>query len=165
MSLPVGNPVRFSLTQQQFVHAARLHARPSKARRLFHLLITLFVAYSAWTQFQLGNSGYALMLVAILPLALNMHLLVTPLFSQMYRRNPALAEPLSIQLRHDGIETDSVNGRQLLSWQQIVRWREDDESLLLYINARQYLTLPKSIASQGFDFDQLRAQLASVKKA
>lgn len=153
------SPITFALTEQQFVDAAKLHAKPNRIRRMVRFAITAFVLFSAWQQWQLGHQNYALFLILILPLAMGLHWLAYPFFRMAYRRSPALRESLTVGVKPDRLEFDSANGKQSIDYSQLSGYRENQDYLLLYINRRQFINLPKYLAQQGLDFNMIHAGL------
>jgi hypothetical protein len=51
------------------------------------------------------------------------------------------------------------HGEGTLVWENILKWRQSDRFVLLYLMPRLFHVLPKSVASQGFDVAALVERL------
>jgi len=76
-----------------------------------------------------------------------------------YHKYKAIQEPMLVQQMDDGIEFSSTDGGGLVRWEKILKWRQNDEYVLLYLMPRLYHIIPKTIKGLGFDFVSLTKEL------
>jgi hypothetical protein len=101
----------------------------------------------------------ALVILVMLP-ALQMYILVPYSARRMYRQYKAIQEPLTYELSEDGLLISSVEGEMTLLWRMILRWRQNDQFVLIYKMPVLFYVVPKSLAQQGFDIPLLVQRLA-----
>jgi len=83
-------------------------------------------------------------------------LIVNPILARRhYRKYKAIHEPISIRLKDDGIEFSTPDGGVLVRWEKILKWRQNDEYLLVYPMPRLYHIIPKSISNSEFELSVL----------
>ena len=83
-------------------------------------------------------------------------LIVNPFLARRhYRKYKAIQEPIYIQLKDDGIEFSTADGKGLLRWEKIFKWRQNEDYVLIYPMPRLYhivlKIVPKTIKESGFD--------------
>ena len=79
-------------------------------------------------------------------------LIVNPILSRRhYRKYKAIQEPIHIQLKDDGVEFSTADGKVLLRWEKILKWRQNEGYILIYPMPRLYHIVPKTIKASGFD--------------
>lgn len=86
--------------------------------------------------------------------------LVSPLLSRRhYRKYKAIQEAFTVELLDEGVRFASPHGESLLPWATMLKWRQDEHYVLIYLMPRMYHILPKSVASGGFDVPLLVERL------
>jgi YcxB-like protein len=92
-----------------------------------------------------------------------MYFVITPLFARRhYQKYKAIQEPMFVQLMDDGVEFSNADGGGLVRWEKILKWRQNDEYVLLYLMPRLYHIIPKTVKNLGFDFTSLTKKLEST---
>lgn len=76
-----------------------------------------------------------------------------------YRRHKAVREPYSVELLPEYVVISSARGSSRLKWNQIDKWRHDDTNIIIYATPKQFYIIPKTVAAQGFDIDELLLRL------
>jgi len=59
-----------------------------------------------------------------------------------YKQYKALSEPVSVEVRDDGLFFKRENGEGLLPWSHIVKWRQNKKLLLLYPTNNVFHLIP-----------------------
>ncbi len=86
--------------------------------------------------------------------------LVNPILARRhYRKYKAIQEPITISLKEEGVHFSSPDGEVLLKWEQVLKWRQNDEYLLIYPMPRMFHIIPKSIAGSGFELSPIISSL------
>jgi hypothetical protein len=73
----------------------------------------------------------------------------------------ALAEPMTIEVRDDGLFFKRINGEGLVPWSEIVKWRQNDKLLLLYPANNVFHLVPRHF----FTTQEAYAEFVEVLKA
>jgi hypothetical protein len=159
----------YRITEDDYARGMQLHAWRQFIRKpavMAARAITAILALGAWwtardaaPMFALSLMILALMILAILP-ALWMYILVPYSARRMYRQYKAIQEPLAYELSEDGLLITSVEGEMTLLWRMILRWRQNDQFVLIYKMPLLFYVVPKSLAQQGFDIPLLVQRLA-----
>ena len=82
--------------------------------------------------------------------------IVTPFLARRYyRKYKAMHEPINIKLKEEGIELSTADGCGLVRWETILKWRQNEDYLLVYPMPKMYYIIPKSISESGFELPAL----------
>lgn len=155
--------ISYRITEADYIAALRLyHRRGSRWNRLGFgaaaALGLVFVAVGLWAHlWWLTVVG---LVYAALPWWIH-RLIGEPLARRHYRRYPAMHQEQSMGLEDDGsgVCASSAMGESHLSWPPIIRWVEDSDYLLLFMQPRLYLIVPKRADPQGIVVAPLQALL------
>lgn len=152
----------FRVSEDDYVAAMRLHARPRGEQLVFlaigmaFCLVALLSRPPPWVAIGLGG------LVGLVVLLL--YFVLAPMrWRSHYRRYAAIQEEMGIELTDDGLRLQAPSGESRPTWAQIVKWRENDRFVLVYVMPLLFHVVPKSLAQSGFDIPGLRRQLVQHK--
>jgi hypothetical protein len=151
----------YRISEADYVRATKLYARPSLRGIGVVLTIVLILGGTAAFAPPLFDSlafGGLIGLAIIVPV---MHYIVVPLRSRLhYRRYKAMHDEATVELLEDGLRFTSAIGEGKLPWNYILKWRQNDDYILVYPMPKLFYVVPKSIASNGFDVSALAGSLA-----
>ena len=83
-------------------------------------------------------------------------LIVNPILARRhYRKYKAIHDPINIKLKDDGIEFSTPKKKKKERWEKILKWRQNEEYVLVYPMPRLYYIIPKSISKSGFEIPLL----------
>lgn len=155
--------LQYTLTESQFIAAQRLHVSlRSPAQRLMRWLTLLLgmalVVGSLYEGLYWLTAGG---LIAILSPWLSWTFTTQPRLMQAYRSSPALHQLNRLALREDLLYSGDGQNQNALQWNHIIRWAENDHSLLLYLQPQLFIIVPKSAQAPDGFFTALREQLMS----
>ena len=85
--------------------------------------------------------------------------LLRPKLLRAFRRAPSLHQQSHVELRDGQLHLQSENGVGTLPWKHIIAWAEDQDSLLLYLQPRLFIIVPKEADPQAHFVTALRARL------
>lgn len=162
----------FTLTEQQFCEAQRLHLsfQPRWIKAVFvfvgiaGLLILAAGLHYQKSGLKLAGFCYALfLLLSFGPCARLAEKLVVrlvrPKLLRAFRNSPSLHQHNHVELRDGQLHLQSDNGVGTLPWKHIIRWAEDKHSLLLYLQPRLFIIVPKEADPQSGFVNALHEQL------
>jgi hypothetical protein len=143
---------KFRISEGDYVNALKLYERLTPKMIAFYLLVAgalVLIAMFGSTLFRSGAIGG---LIGGGVVAIFGRYLVAPMLARRhYRKYKAIHDEFIIGLSDDGVCIESSNAKGILPWGDILKWRENEGFLLLYLMPRLYHIVPKSIAQQGFD--------------
>ncbi|MFV0681239.1 YcxB family protein [Ottowia sp.] len=152
---------RYRITESDYVRAGALFGRSPKWFLVLAVLaLVVALAALAWGPGSMrgpilggimgGVIGGSLLTQVIRPWMLRRH----------YRAYKAIQEEQSVVFSDTGLQFISSMGDARLSWDKILKWRFNADYVLVYPMPQLYYIVPTSIATQGFDVDRLKAELA-----
>ena len=146
----------YKISEEDYVRAMKLSSKISpriKAIYAVAVLALVFVAAFGSTAVIGGVAGGLIGGGAVAVLA---RLLVNNFLARRhYKKYKAIHEPINIRLQEEGIELSTSDGRVLVRWEKIVKWRQNEAYFLVYPMPRLYHIIPKSISDSGFDLSAL----------
>lgn len=147
---------RFQISEKDYVNALRLHEKlTSKMMAIYFLSAAALVLIAIFGTTLLRSGAIGGLVGGGLVVILGRHLVTPMLAKRHYRKYEAIQEEFTISLSDAGVFLESSNAKALLPWSNILKWRENDEFLLLYLMPRLYHIVPKSLSREGFDIDSL----------
>lgn len=143
---------RFRISENDYIDALKLYGRftPKAVAVCLAVSVTLIlVAVFGSSVFRGGAIGGLVGGGIVLILGRSV---VTPLLARRhYRKYKAIHDEFVIGLVDEGVSLEASNAKGIIPWGDILKWRENEEFILLYLMPRLYHIVPKSIAQQGFD--------------
>lgn len=145
--------ITFLLTEEQFVRANRLYLRLTTVARLWYLaaiaaLIVVAILsppglmrYAAIGSVVGGIAGHFVTRYFVVPWRVR----------RLFRAYPAARESAVVKVTDAGVRFRTDTSDSTLIWEHILKWREDDEFVLIYQNPQIYHILPKALQSSGLD--------------
>ncbi|WP_242112619.1 YcxB family protein [Luteimonas aquatica] len=148
-------PAQYRISEQDYVDAMRLFARPGA--RSISILAAIALAAIALALFgpPLVRAGAIGGLVGIAVVAAGSFALLPWTARRHYRKYRAIHETFTVELLENGVRFASRNGEGTLAWAHVLKWRQNDRFVLLYPMPRLFHIVPRAIASQGFDVEAL----------
>lgn len=148
--------VEYRITEDDYVKAASLGARATK-RQLVNfggaaLMLALVIVFgpAKWKIIGLfGLIGGAVGYCAAL-------FLVTPWNARKnYRKLNFGQHPLKLRFTGEEFAVESEGKAAQAKWEELPRWRENNDIILLYLAPRMYYLIPKRVARAGLDVEQI----------
>ena len=162
----------YSLSEQQFCNAQRLHFsfRPRWVRWIFTLVgiagLPILGTGLFYGNAMLSIAGFLYSSILLLyspPVARlaqrGIDRLMRPRLLRIFRRSPSLHQQSHVELRDGQMHLQSETGQGVLPWEHITQWAEDKDSLLLYLQPRLFIIVPKDVDPQSHFVTPLREQL------
>lgn len=148
--------VGYRISEDDYVNASKLFAKVTpRLAWIYTVAVICLVAAAVF-------GGRNLQAVAIggliggVSVTLVCRWILAPIMARRhYRKYKAIQDDFSLELLDDGILFKSTSGEGTVSWDNILKWRHNDSYILIYPMPRLYHIIPKSVAGDGFNVDQL----------
>ncbi|GAA6142104.1 YcxB family protein [Hydrogenophaga sp. 5NK40-0174] len=151
---------RYTISEEDYVQAMRLHARLTPLRvvgTVACLLIIAVIAVMAPASVQ--PVFWGAFIGTVLMIVLGRWVLIPWQARRAYRKYKAIHDEFSLGFVPEGMQVASVDASGLVPWEKMLKWREGEAFILIYMMPRLFHIVPKSVASQGLDVAGFRAAL------
>ena len=78
---------------------------------------------------------------------------------RQFREYKAIGEPVDISLEEEGLRFKDADNFSLLKWSDLMKWRENEEFVLVYQHRALYHIIPRRLQNDGFDVVSLTEKL------
>lgn len=149
------------ISEDEYVRANKLFTRLSRRQKVYYALASAVLlglvvfAKSNILQFE----AFFVLVGGVLGHLVMRHGIAPWQTRRQYRVYRAAQEPFDIELEGEGLRFSGPNNDSLLKWGHLMRWRENQEFVLVYQNPRLYHIVPKRLSSDGFDIEALISNL------
>ena len=143
---------RFRISEDDYVNGLKLYGKLTPKMMAIYLLVAgalLLIAIFGPTLIRSGAIGG--LIGGGIVVIFGRYLFTPMLAKHHYGKYKAIHDEFVIDLSGDGVCIASSNAKGILPWNDILKWRENEDFLLLYLMPRLYHIVPKSISKQGFD--------------
>ncbi len=153
------------LTWTDLLGANLLHIRPRRLARLFWTAVLSVWALLYFATFLLAIQGLyspvipVLGTIAIATFLLYRYLLLPRRIRRIYQQQVDLQAPFSVQITPEALLFESEVGKSRRPWSDFVKWKENDDLLLLYYSDVLFTVLPKRIFTDEAQITQVRTAL------
>ena len=152
--------IEYTITEHDYVRAVRLAGVATKKQliwlSLLGLLLLLFALFGKNSLrfigifgVSFGIIGYFLTLYVISPLMAKRH----------YRRYKLLHQPLSFKLIDSGYIVKNDSGEITVKWSDLLRWKENNEFILLYFAPKLFHMVPKKLSEKDLKISEIERKL------
>lgn len=151
---------QYEITKDDYVKCMKLAAAASKKQWLW-LAIGGFVLLllGLFGPRGLNDVGYFGLIGGAIGYLFTLHIF-TPWQAKMdYRKYKSIQHPMAISLADGGYNIKAENGQSNVKWENLLKWREDNNFILVYLAPRLFHVIPKSIVDSGFDLEGFRKLL------
>ncbi len=146
----------YRISEDDYVNATKLFSKLSPRALLVYVVVTATLIPIAIFGPRLLQAGAIGGLVGGGVVSIIMRFVVLPIWARRhYRKYKAIQEEFTFELLDEGIQITSPNANGLVKWDHILKWRHNNDYLLIYPMPRIYYLLPKRISANGFDVDEL----------
>lgn len=149
----------FRISEQDYVDGMKLFAKVSPRIVAIRCLVGLGLAAACLFGPDEARGFATGALLGGIAVACFARYLMPVMHRRNYRKYKAIQGEFAVELAEDGIRFLSANSDVKLTWDNVLKWRQNDQWLLLYPMPRMFHMIPTTVASQGFDLQALRERL------
>jgi hypothetical protein len=107
----------------------------------------------------LKGMGYSGLIFGILGYFISLYLISPWQAKRHYRNYKSIQKPLIISHVEGGFTIKNDNGQNNVIWENLLKWRENKNYILVYFAPKLFYMVPKRLNEQGFDIDSFRQML------
>jgi membrane-anchored glycerophosphoryl diester phosphodiesterase (GDPDase) len=156
-------PIPFEISEQDYVNAVKLSAQMS--RRQAYMLLFAWIILLAMAVF---ISTGVLLGVLFGPIGgavvawLWLHVVVAYIARRHYRKYKLMQGKLAAALHEDGVQLKTDDSDAILHWDKLLKWRQNNQFVLLYQMPALFFIIPKRLEAEGFDVPLLLQRLTET---
>ena len=143
---------KFRISEDDYVNALKLYGKLNPKMLIIYLSVAgglLLIAIFGSPLIRSGAIGG--IIGGAIVVILGRYLLSPMLARRHYRKYKAIHDEFTIGLNDDGVSIESSNAKGLIPWSNILKWRDNNDYVLIYLMPRLYHIVPKSVSQDGFD--------------
>lgn len=152
--------VSYRITEDDYVAAIKLGAVPTRKKLL--LLLALFAGLILLGLFGgpiLQGAAIGGFCSGVVVYLVGQFVYVPWLGRRNYRKYKAIQQEQWVELLAEGIEVSSATSRGVVTWENVLKWRESEGLVLVYVMPRLFYIVKKGLVGEGFDVEALRGEL------
>ncbi|QNK67487.1 YcxB family protein [Variovorax sp. PAMC26660] len=154
---------KFRISEDDYAAAIKVSARPSRMRRALLIVMVVVLVLSALIGAAIGSRRLWPFTLASLfcgAVVLLLTFFLAPMLARRhYRKYKGMQEEFGAELLDNGLRIMSPHADGTVVWANVLKWRQSDRFVLIYLMPRLFHVLPKSVAEQGFDLQGLIERL------
>ena len=147
---------KYRISEKDYVNALKLFGKLTPKTMVIYAIALLILIALAVFGSPVLKGGAIGALVGGLIVTLIGRLIISPILAKRhYRKYKAIHDEFTVQLNEDGVRFTSSTSEGLIPWDNMLKWRQNEDYILIYPMPRLYHIVPKSISSAKFDIQKL----------
>lgn len=153
---------KYRISEDDYVSAMRLFGKlTSRKIAVLSTLVLFLMTLAVFGSPEAQGAGIGGVAGGLLVLVITRYIISPIMGRGHYRKYKAMHEEFSVELLEDGVRFVTKNSEWKISWDSILKWRQNDAYILIFPMPRIYYILPKSVAADGFDIPSLLDKLTN----
>ena len=138
--------VQYQITYEDYVKVNRLHSKLPKILSIIVIPGYILMAIATIAGLVDGYFGYEYLFYLLLPLvafAILRFIVLPKQYQRMYDQQTNLHTPTNLELDPNSMTLSKENSTTTHFWKDITAYKEDNDTLLLYLSEVQIIMVPK----------------------
>ncbi|WP_098495014.1 YcxB family protein [Collimonas sp. PA-H2] len=147
---------KYRISEEDYVNTMKLFAKLTP-RKIFSYstFVLVLVALAVFGPLVVKAGAIGGLAGGLIVAVFGRYIVAPILARRHYRKYRAIHEEFTVELLQDGVRFISPNADGKLMWNHVLKWRQNDDYILIYPMPRLYHILPKSVVSDGFNVSLL----------
>lgn len=152
--------IQYTISEADYVNSIKLAAVASR-KQLVWLSVGAFglLFLGILGTDSLKPMGYCGLIFGFLGYFITLYIVSPWQAKRHYRKYKSIQKPVSIELVDGGFTITSDSGQGNAKWENLLKWRENNKYVLVYLAPKIFYMIPKRIEESGFDMELLRLLL------
>jgi len=149
--------IQYNITERDYIKSAKLAAVAT--RKQFHWLGIVgfgLLLFALFGPKDIKGFGYIGLIGGVVGYLASLHVISPWQAKISYRNYKIIQDTIKLTLEEDGYTMESINGTNEMKWENLLKWREDENIILVYYTPKIFHTVPKRLADLGFDMEHFR---------
>ena len=148
--------VEYTITEDEYVKANMLFSIPTRKHKYMYAVTVTILVIAALIGNDAVVRGAALggLIGGGGGFLISRYMYAPWKTRRMYRNYAAASEPVTIQLKDEGIKFLSDMGESTIGWRHILRWRENSEFVLVFQAPHLYHVIPKRVGEIAYQISE-----------
>lgn len=152
--------IQYTISEADYVNSIKLAAMASRKQLVLLSAGGLgLVLLSVFGTDSLKPIGYCGLFFGMLGYFITLYLISPWQAKRHYRNYKSIQKPIKIELVDGGFTITADNGQGNAKWDNLLKWREGKEYILVYLAPKLFYMIPKRIEELGFDMEGFRRLL------
>ena len=149
--------IQYNITEKDYINSIKLSAVATKKQfRWLGIGGFVLLLFALFGPESIKGIGYFGLIGGVVGYLLTLHVISPWQAKLSYRAYKIIQDTITLTLEEDGYTLETVNGTHEMKWEDLLRWREDENIVLVYFGPKMFHTMPKRIAGLGFDLERFR---------
>jgi hypothetical protein len=150
----------YRITESDYVNAMKLGAKPSPMLiGIFLTIVLTLVLLIIFGPYIIKILAFCVLVGVSIRVVVTRYIVLTIISRRHYRNYKAIHEEFTVELLDEGVRIVSPDRDVKLMWDKILKWRQNEKYILLYLMPKLCHIVPKSIEAGGFNVSLLISQL------
>ncbi len=150
----------FRISEDDYVNAMRLFSKfTPRLRFMYAAVVALLVAIASFGSPRMKGGAIGGLAGGLFVTVVGRYIASPIATRRNYRQYKAIQDEFAVELLDEGLRFSSSAGSGKLAWNSILKWRQNNGYVLVYLSPKLYYILPKSIESGGFSMAVLTDRL------
>ncbi|MEM4989888.1 YcxB family protein [Collimonas sp. H4R21] len=147
---------KYRISEEDYVNTMKLFAKLTRQQIFIYAALALvLIALAVFGSLVVKAGAIGGLAGGLIVTVLGRYIIAPIMARRHYRKYKAIHEEFTVELLQDGVRFISPNADGKLIWNHLVKWRQNDNYILIYPMPRLYHIVPKSVVSDGFDVSLL----------
>lgn len=143
----------YRISESEYVSVMQLDSKPTHRALMVYLVVAtlLFLLILFTLEKHRVFSAIGGLVGGTLGILAVQYVAVPVLARRQYRKYEFLRGELTLEISTEGIKMSAENGESKLPWKHMLKWRQSDKFILIYVLPKLFYIVPKTLADKGFD--------------
>jgi len=151
---------KYTITENDYIQASKLHLRLTKKRLFANIFSVVFILVLIFSGNEIISRFATIAFLGATTAIIFLRYVLHPIMARRnYRNYPAIKQEFEIELEESGIKISTQTSQSQIMWKNIIKWREGEKYILVYLMPSMFNVIPKSLESSGFEISKLKEYL------
>jgi len=149
--------IQYNITKKDYIESVKLAAVATRKQFLWMGIVGFgLLLFALFGPQGIKEFGYIGLIGGVAGYFVTLHVISPWQAKISYRSYKIIQDTITFTLEEDGYTIESINGTSEMKWENLLKWREDENIVLVYYTPKIFHMVPKRLADLGFDIERFR---------